>query len=81
MDVYKVNPPGEGGVCAILSVICVYSRYPYLRPLVLVDAKAVAEPPAADAKAVAADADKKGEPLLEKTGKSLGGQYTKKNRK
>ena len=27
----------------MLSVICVYSRYPFLRPLTLVDAKSVAE--------------------------------------
>ena len=43
MDVYKVNPPGEGGVCALLSVICVYSRYIFLRPLKLIDAEAVGE--------------------------------------
>jgi len=43
MDVYKVNPPGEGGVCAVLSLICVYSRYVFLRGITIVDAVAVAE--------------------------------------
>ena len=43
MDVYKVKPPGVGGVCAALNVICVYSRFAYLRPLVVIDAKSVAE--------------------------------------
>lgn len=43
MDVYKVNPPGEGGVCAVLSLICIYSRCPFLRPLKVVDAVGVAE--------------------------------------
>jgi len=43
MDVYKVNPPGEGGVCAVLSLICVYSRFVFLRPLRIVDALGVAE--------------------------------------
>ena len=30
-------------MCAILSEICVYSRFAYLRPLVVIDAKSVAE--------------------------------------
>ena len=43
MDVYKANPPGEGGVCAVLNAICCYSRYPFLRGLTVVDAIGVAE--------------------------------------
>ena len=30
-------------MCAVLSVICVYSRYPFLRALTMIDALAVAE--------------------------------------
>ena len=43
MDVYKVNPPGKGGLRAVLSLICVCSRYPFLRPLTVVGARGVAE--------------------------------------
>lgn len=42
MDVYKANPPGEGWVCAVLSLICVYYRFVFLRPLVVIDAVGVA---------------------------------------
>ena len=30
-------------MCAVLSLICVYSRYPFLRPLTVVDAVGIAE--------------------------------------
>ena len=37
------EPPGEGGVTAVLSVICTYSRFIYLRGITSVDAQACAE--------------------------------------
>ena len=43
MDVYKVNPPGEGGVTAVLSVICTYPRFIYLRGITSVDAQTCAD--------------------------------------